>query len=84
MIIKELRDITKVIETDILVISQNTYYLNKINIRDALSELEITKSTFYKYNNIYILHLQKKTNYDIIFTRGDIYGKTNKGRKKST
>jgi ACT domain-containing protein len=30
------------------------YYLNKINIRDALSELEMTKSTFYRYYNMYI------------------------------
>ena len=59
MIIKEWRDITKVIEAYILVISQNTYYLNKINIRDALSELEITKSTFYKYNNMYITFAKK-------------------------
>ena len=35
------------------------YYLNKINIRDALSELEITKSTFYKYNNMYITFAKK-------------------------
>ena len=35
------------------------YYLNKINIRDALSELEMTKSTFYKYNNMYITFAKK-------------------------
>jgi len=35
------------------------YYLNKINIRDALSELEMTKSTFYKYYNMYITFAKK-------------------------
>ena len=37
----------------------NAYYLNKINIRDALSELEMTKSTFYKYYNMYITFAKK-------------------------
>lgn len=35
------------------------YYLNKINIRDALNELEMTKSTFYKYYNMYITFAKK-------------------------